>query len=56
MSIKQKLLSAIATHPRLVAAGISLAIVAAISVAISCLHEQMAFAAAPGQTAGGGSG
>jgi hypothetical protein len=54
MSIKQKLLNAVTTHPKLVTFGIGLAITFAIGTAIGMLDHQQAFAATNTQTNNGG--
>jgi hypothetical protein len=44
MSVKQKILNAIATHPKLVTLGIGLAITMAIGIAVGTVETQQAHA------------
>jgi hypothetical protein len=47
MSVKQKILNAIATHPKLVTLGIGLAITMAIGIAVGTVETQQAHASVP---------
>ena len=47
MSVKQKILNVISTHPKLVTVGIGLAITMAIGIAVGTVETQQAHAAVP---------